>query len=109
MERILKTPLQVKEQLERWFLLHTRRERTEFTGQESFTLFDLLPEERKLSLLATLKLAKHELPILILTIDVVACIINTTERFILVDENHTEFINYCDALNLDANLEPLRY
>ena len=86
MEKFAKTPDQIAEQLEHWFLDYHDREKSHFTGSEAFTLFHLLPREKQNQIKKKVRLHKREKAVLFLSCDRNGCIVNTTERFILLPD-----------------------
>jgi hypothetical protein len=96
MEKIVKTPNQVVEQIERWFLRYYNKEKSTFNGSEEFTFFDQLYFEKRNELIRKVEINKHEIPVLILSIRNDEYILNTTERFIRIYDLGTESLFYSD-------------
>ena len=92
----MKSPEQIKTQIEFWFVKYFRMTREEFNGTELFTLFDLLTAESKKKIIEQMTLRVNELPVLLLTISNDQMIVNTTERFIRLRNLETEYIDYAD-------------
>lgn len=93
-----KSPEKIKTQLEFWFFKYFNKDRKEFSGKEVFTLFDLVNDDLKNELIFKINLKSDEIPIFLLRIDKGNFIINTTERFLKVDETTIEEVHYCDFL-----------
>lgn len=96
MDLYIKQPENIKRRIENWFLKYFREDITAFTGNELFTLFDLLVENHKNEIIDKLDLRDWELPVLMLKISVDEAIINTTERFIRLSTAGIESIEYID-------------
>jgi hypothetical protein len=96
MEKIIKTPNQVAEQIERWFLRYYNKEKSAFNGSEIFTIFDHLYFEKQNVLIKKVEFNKHEIPALILSLSNNEYILMTTERFIRIYESGTESLFYSD-------------
>ena len=65
-QKVSKTPQEVAAQIERWFLLYHKTEKTSFNGRETFTIFDLLSPEKQNEILKQVELNKQEIPVLVL-------------------------------------------
>lgn len=89
-----KTAEDIKKLLEFWLLKYYCKEKSELSGKELFTLFDLINQEQKIKLGSLLKLREHELPVLFLKISSEKSIINTTERFIKLTNDKIECVEY---------------
>lgn len=89
-----KSANKIKEQLEFWLLKYYVKDRSEISGKELFTIFDLLDNGLKDHLTKRLNLRAGELPALFLKTFDNCFIINTTERFIRLTENQVEYIEY---------------
>ena len=61
-----------------------------------FTFFDSLEPKRKVSLLSTLNLREKEYPVLILSVNEVEVIVNTTERFINLSPPEITSLDYSE-------------
>jgi hypothetical protein len=96
MQKISKTPNQIAEQIERWFLMYHKSEKSFFNGSEVFTIFDLLCFEKQNELIKRVELNKDEIPVLALTLNKNEFIISTTERFIHIDDLGTTSLFYSD-------------
>lgn len=92
--KYIKTPEEIKMQMEYWFLQNGRANKSEFDGTEAFTLFDLLDDERKENILGRISLKPGELPVYLLTVTPSWFIVNTTERFIRIKEDDLSVIDY---------------
>jgi hypothetical protein len=95
-QKISKTPNQVAEQIERWFLMYHKSEKSSFNGSEAFTIFDHLYFEKQNEFIRRVQLNEKEIPVLILSINKNEFIINTTERFIHIDCFGTTSLFYKD-------------
>lgn len=95
-QKVSKTPAEVAAQIERWFLLYHKSEKTSFNGSETFTIFDLLSSEKEHELIKQVELDKQEIPVLVLFLDNNECILNTTERFIHIYNAGTSSLYYSD-------------
>ena len=95
-QKVSKTPGEVAAQIERWFLLYYKTEKTSFNGSETFTIFDLLCPEKQNELIKEVTFDKHEVPVLVLFLDNNECILNTTERFIHIYNAGTSSLYYSD-------------
>ena len=93
---ISKTSEQIKEHMLFWFLKYYNKSVEEFDGSEQFTLFDKIPISRKELYLRRLFLQPNELPVFILVVDKDELIINTTNKFVRLENFTSEFINYTD-------------
>lgn len=91
-----KTAGQIKEQIEFWFQKYFNKTKTEFSGTEQFTFFDLLNENDKNAISGKLELRANEVPVLILKVFEEDIIINTTERFIKLAKPGIHYIDYTD-------------
>lgn len=96
MEKITKTPQQVASQMERWFFLYYKREKSTFKSDDVFTLFDLLSVEKQCEIISQINLPISEIPVLILLTERNDYILNTTTRFIKVSNSFCESIYYAD-------------
>jgi hypothetical protein len=99
--KLEKSANKIKEQLEFWLLKYYVKERSDLSGKELFTIFDLMDSELKANLTKNLNLRKDELPALSLKISEDSYIINTTERFIRLTKNQTNEIEY---INFESHL-----
>ena len=95
-EVIEKKAENIKDQIEFWFFSFFGKEKSDFNGTELFTLFDLIPESEKNKFIKKMRLKENEIPVLILKISELEFIINSTHKFILVDNSKTEFIKYTE-------------
>jgi len=91
-----KTPEKIKSQLENWFLKYHKPSKYHFNGTENFTLFDLVYSKEKIKILSLIKLRQEELPVFILWNTVGGKVITTTERFIMVDKDNVETIEFTE-------------
>lgn len=89
-----KTAENIKKQLEFWLLKYYCKERSELSGKELFTIFDLISQKQKIEIINLLQLRKNELPVLYLKISEEKSIVNTTERFIKLTDQGKEEIEY---------------
>lgn len=89
-----KTAENIKKQLEFWLLKYYCKEKSELSGKELFTIFDLISQRQKNEIINLLKLRENELPVLYLKISEEKSIVNTTERFIKVTDQGIEEIEY---------------
>ena len=96
MDRIIRTPNQIKEKIEGWLLRHEKKGSDQFNGDEVFTLVSKLSPGRLQDLNGKLGLHKFEIPILILFTGADSLVVNTTERFIHISGPKIETINYSD-------------
>lgn len=100
-----KSPEKIKTQLEFWFFKYFNKDREEFNGKEEFTLFDLVNDDLKNELILKINLKSDEIPVFLLRIDKENFIVNTTERFLKVDETIIEEIHYCDFLRHEGYID----
>ncbi|MFT3826356.1 MAG: hypothetical protein QM731_20705 [Chitinophagaceae bacterium] len=96
MEQIIKTPQQVAERLQYWFLRYYKIDAAELNGTEVFTFFHLLPQHTSTWVLTALQLQEYEIPVLALRCNNEEYIINTTERFARVTAEGCKSISYKD-------------
>ena len=97
MEKIIeKSAKQIKERLEFWFFNYFNKNKTDFNGSELFTLFELLKTELQTELKSRLNLNHNEIPVLILKISESEYVVNSTKRFIRIDSDKVESINYTE-------------
>ena len=89
-----KSPEQIKNQLEFWFLKYFDKTKEEFNGKEKFTLFELIDENTKDKVITQASLMSNEIPVFILEISEENYVIATTERFIKLDGSKFDEINY---------------
>ena len=95
MENLIETSAeQIKDRIEFWFFKYFNKSKTDFNGNEIFTLFELLNTEIKIDIKKRLNLKQKEIPVLVLKISESEFIINTTEKFVRIDSNSTEIIEY---------------
>lgn len=95
-EVIEKSAEQIKTQMEFWYLRFYGKSKPDINGKELFTLFDLIPESQQNKLIKQLDLVKPEIPVLILRISDSEFIVNTTDRFVMIDGVKKESIRYGD-------------
>ena len=93
---IEKTAKQIKDRIEFWFFNYFNKNKSDLNGSELFTLFDLLKPELQIELKSKLNLEYNEIPVLALKITESEFIINTTKKFILIDSNEKETIDYSE-------------
>jgi glycosylphosphatidylinositol transamidase (GPIT) subunit GPI8 len=91
---MIKSPEQIKDQLEFWFLKYFDKTKEEFNGKEKFTLFELIEENTKDKLVTQLGLMSNEIPVFILEVSKENYVIATTERFIKLEDSKLDEINY---------------
>jgi len=97
MENLIeKSSQQIKDRIEFWFLKYFNKTKTDFNGNEIFTLFDLLNTELKAELKNRLNLDPNEIPVLVLKISESEFVINTTKKFVRIDTDSTEIIDYSE-------------
>ncbi|SEB87391.1 hypothetical protein SAMN04489761_2019 [Tenacibaculum sp. MAR_2009_124] len=97
MEKVIeKTAKQIKERLEFWFFNYFNKNKIDFNGSELFTLFELLKMELQIELKSQLNLEHNEILVLILKISETEYIVNSTKRFIRINSNKIESINYTE-------------
>ena len=97
MENLIeKSVEQIKDRIEFWFLKYFNKTKTDFNGNEIFTLFELLKVELQTELKQRLNLERNEIPVLVLKISESEFIINTTKRFVRIDSDSTEIIDYSE-------------
>lgn len=96
MDRIIRTPNQIKEKIEGWLFRHEQKGKDQFNGDEVFTLVSKLSPTGLQQLNDKLRLHKFEIPVLILLTGTDSFIVNTTERFIHISGADIEAINYTD-------------
>ncbi|WP_295127774.1 hypothetical protein [uncultured Chitinophaga sp.] len=94
MEKFIKTPVQVAQQLEHWYRMY----HPEGKDTDTFILFGQLPSAVKETLLPLMALPALELPVLALMLHETCFVINTTERFIRVDGEQMESVYYQEFL-----------
>jgi len=93
-QQFVKTPQQVKEQIERWYLKYHNTDYELVDPMGVFTLFDKVPSLKRDSVMQKLSLTGNELPVLILWINDDSFIVNTTHRFINVSDAFVSTISY---------------
>ena len=93
---IKKSTEEIKNQIEFWFFKYYGKTKSDFTGNEIFTLFELLDSGIQNKILKQLNFIKTEIPVLFLKISDSEFIINTTKKFIRIDNSTSEFLNYSD-------------
>ena len=91
---MVKSPEKIKEQIEFWFFKYHRKPKEEFNGKEKFTLYKLLNDNLKTEIEEKVELRNLELPVLVLHIEESNYIINSTERFIQIENSKIETIDY---------------
>jgi hypothetical protein len=96
MEKFFKTPDQISALMHHWFLSYHRKDMDFFTGSETFTFFDLIPEGLQRALLQRASLDEREKPVFLLSCGNTIFILNTTHRFMRIDESGIENIFYTD-------------
>lgn len=96
MEKFYKTPDQISALMQHWFLSYHGKDRDFFTGSETFTFFDLIAEGLQKALLQRASLNEHEKPVFLLSCDNFVFVLNTTHRFIRIDESGSESVFYTD-------------
>lgn len=94
--QVEKTVVQIKTQIEFWFLKYLQKTRTDFTGTETFTLFDLLEKTTQNTLIKQLDLKPIEVPVLAFRTSEEKWIINTTHQFVRIENNLIERVDYND-------------
>lgn len=82
--------------MQHWFLSYHSKGIDFFTGSETFTLFDLIPEGLKGALLQQAGLDEGEKPVFLLNCNNAVFVLNTTYRFIRMGEYDHESIFYRD-------------
>ncbi|MCB4800310.1 hypothetical protein [Neotamlana laminarinivorans] len=97
MENLIeKSAEQIKDRIEFWFFKYFNKSKTDFTGNEIFTLFECLSKELQTDIKKRLDLNRNEIPVLVLKISESEFIINTTKKFVRIDSKSTEIINYTE-------------
>lgn len=96
LEKFIKTANQVVIQIERWFLLYHRKEKSAFNGTEPFTIFNHLYFETQNTLIKRMNLNAQEIPVLALTAANDGFVVTTTQRFIHIHDSGTESLFYSD-------------
>jgi hypothetical protein len=96
MEKYFKSPDQIANLIEHWFLSYYGRDRSTFSSEDTFTLFSLTSERHQKEILSKLILEEHERVILLLKCDISTLVVNTTFRFARLSESGIEFLNYTD-------------
>jgi hypothetical protein len=82
--------------MQHWFLSYHGENRGFFTGAETFTFFDLIPEGLQQALLQRARLDERENPIFLLNCGNAVFVMNTTHRFIRIGESDPESVFYTD-------------
>lgn len=80
MDKIVRNPARIRDKLEGWLLRYVGKEKDQFNGTETFTLYSKLSAAHLSQLEGTLRLNDLELPVLVLIGDQ-NFIVNTTQRF----------------------------
>ena len=93
---MIKSPEQIKKQIEFWFFKYHEKLKEEFNGKEMFTLYKLLNNSLKSEIEEKVKLRNAEIPVLVLHKEESNYIINSTERFIQIENSKIETIDYKD-------------
>ena len=97
MENLIeKSAEQIKDRIEFWFFKYFNKPKADFNGNEIFTLFELLNAELQNELKKRLNLDRNEIPVLVLKISESEFIINTTKKFVRIDSDSTEIIDYAE-------------
>jgi len=97
MENLIeKSAEQIKDRIEFWFLKYFNKTKTDFSGSEIFTLFEFLNAELQTELKKRLNLDTNEIAVLVLKISESEFVINTTKKFIRIDSESTETIDYSE-------------
>ncbi len=97
MEKLIEKSVgQIKDRIEFWFLNYFNKAKADFNGNELFTVFELLDTELQTELKQQLNIESNEIPVLILKISESEFIVNTTKKFIRIDSDKTETINYSE-------------
>tara|TARA_R110002073_G_scaffold331947_2_gene517240 strand:+ start:13 stop:516 length:504 start_codon:yes stop_codon:yes gene_type:complete len=97
MENLIeKSAEQIKDRIEFWFFKYFNKTKSDFNGNEIFTLFELLNAELQTDIKQRLNLDQNEIPVLVLKISESEFIINTTKRFVRIDSESTEIIDYSE-------------
>jgi hypothetical protein len=92
----IKSPENIKAQIEFWYLKYYHLTYELVDGMGVFTIFDKMPSHKREYVLSKLNLNNDELAVLVLTIDNDEFVINTTRRFIRLSNDLTESIYYTD-------------
>jgi hypothetical protein len=98
MEKFLKTPDQIAILMEHWFFHYHGKDRTFFSGAETFTLFELVAAGLQGGILQRVNLNEGEKPVLLLKCDGITFVLNTTHRFIRLGESEIESVAYTDFM-----------
>ena len=93
---IEKSAKQIQDRIEFWFFNYFNKNKEDFNGDEAFTLFELINMGLQTELKLRLNLDQNEIPVLVLKISVSEYIINTTKKFVRIDSESTEIINYSE-------------
>jgi hypothetical protein len=93
---IEKSTEQIKDRIEFWFFKYYNKTKTDFNGNEIFTLFELLNVELQVELKPRLNLEGNESPVLVLKISESEFVINTTKKFIRINSDSTDIIDYTE-------------
>ncbi|WP_439696861.1 hypothetical protein ACFGVS_30475 [Mucilaginibacter sp. AW1-7] len=96
MDKFFKTPDQISALMQHWFLSYHGKDRNFFTGSETFTFFDLIPEGLQQALLRQASLDELEKPVFLLDCGNAVFVLNTTRRFIRIGESDLESVFYAD-------------
>lgn len=96
MEKFFKTPDQIFDLMQHWFLSYHHKNRDFFSGAEIFTFFDLISEGLQRVLLRRASLDEHEKPVFLLDCGNSGFVLNTTHRFIRVGGPDIESVFYTD-------------
>lgn len=96
MEKFFKTPDQISALMQHWFLSYHGKDRDFFTGSETFTFFDLIPEGLQRALLQRASLDEREKPVFLLNCGNALFVLNTTHRFIRIAESDLDSVFYTD-------------
>ena len=93
---IEKSAKQIKDRIEFWFFNYFNKIKEDFNGDETFTLFELLNVELQAELKQRLNLDQNEIPVLVLKISKSEFVINTTKKFVRIDSDSAQIINYSE-------------
>lgn len=97
MENLIeKSAEQIKDRIKFWFFKYFNKTKTDFNGNEIFTLFELLNTELQTNLKQQLNLERNEIPVLVLKISQSEFIVNTTKKFVRIDADSIEIIDYSE-------------
>jgi hypothetical protein len=91
-----KSPREIKDKMWFWHFGREPEKRLRYTGRELFTLYELISEKTQLQISERAQFQEEEIPVYSLKVGVGAYIISTTHRFIRIDKDQLDALDYQD-------------